>query len=81
MNIVLDSELEKLVVEKVRSGEYETPEAVVQDALHLLLEWNAQELRESREAVKRAIKQSERGEGISLEEFDERMRSKYGIPR
>ena len=81
MNIVLDSELEKLVVEKVRSGEYETPEAVVQDALQLLLEWNAQELRESREAVKRAIKQSERGEGISLEEFDERMRSKYGIPR
>jgi len=81
MNIVLDSELEKLVVKKVRSGEYETPEAVVQDALHLLLEWNAQELRESREAVKRAIKQSERGEGISLEEFDERMRSKYGIPR
>ena len=53
MNIVLDSELERLVVEKVRSGEYETPEAVVQDALHLLLEWNAQELRESREAVKR----------------------------
>jgi len=52
MNIVLDSELEKLVVEKVRSGEYETPEAVVQDALHLLLEWNAQELRESREASK-----------------------------
>ena len=25
MNIVLDSELEKLVVEKVRSDEYETP--------------------------------------------------------
>jgi len=81
MNILLNPELEKLVVEKVRSGECETPEAVVREALHLLLEWNAQVLRESREAVKRAIKQSERGEGISLEEFDERMRSKYGIPR
>jgi Arc/MetJ-type ribon-helix-helix transcriptional regulator len=36
MNIILNPELEKLVVEKVRSGEYETPEAVVQEALHKL---------------------------------------------
>ena len=81
MNILLNPELEKLVVEKVRSGEYETPEAVVQDALHLFLEWDAQELRETRDAVQRALKHSELGEGISLEEFDGKMRSKYGIPR
>jgi len=68
MNILLNPELEKLVTEKVRSGEYETPEAVVQEALHLLLEWDAQDLPETRDAVQRALKQSERGEGVSLEE-------------
>jgi putative addiction module CopG family antidote len=81
MNILLNPELEKLVAKKVRSGEYETPEAVVQEALQLLLEWDARDLRETRDAVQRALKQSVRGEGVSLEEFDEKMRSKYGIPR
>jgi Arc/MetJ-type ribon-helix-helix transcriptional regulator len=81
MNVVLNQELEALVAERVKSGEYETPEAVVADALHLLLEWDANEIRETREAVQRALSQSQRGEGIPLEAFDQKMRSKYGIPR
>lgn len=36
MNVVLKPELEKLVNEKVQSGHYRTPEAVVEEALQLL---------------------------------------------
>jgi putative addiction module CopG family antidote len=81
VNVVLNPELEKLVQEKIGSGAYETPEAVVESALRLLLEWDKQELNETREAVQRALEQSARGEGVSLEEFDRKMRNKYGIPR
>ena len=81
MNVVLKPELEKLVEEKIRSGAHATPEAVVESALQLLLERETRELSETREAVQRALEQSARGEGISLEEFDRKMRSKYYIPR
>ena len=81
MNVVLKPELEKLVQEKVRSGAYATPEAMVESALQLLLEWDAQDLSEIREAVHRALEQSARGESIPLEDFDQKMRSKYGIQR
>ena len=79
MNVELNPELEKLVQEKIGSGAYETAE-VVESALRLLLEWDRRELSETREAVQRALEQSARGEGISLEEFDRKMRNKYGIP-
>ena len=36
MNVILKPELEKLVNEKVQSGHYRTPEAVVEEALQLL---------------------------------------------
>jgi putative addiction module CopG family antidote len=38
MNVALNPELEKLVNEKVQSGQYRTPEAVVEEALQLLTE-------------------------------------------
>ena len=50
MNVALNPELEKLVQEKVRSGAYATPEAVVESALQLLLEWDKQDLSEARGA-------------------------------
>ena len=66
MNVVLNPELEKLVHEKIGSGAYETPEAVVESALRLLLERDKQELSETREAVQRALEQSARGEPASV---------------
>ncbi|HMD98631.1 MAG TPA: type II toxin-antitoxin system ParD family antitoxin [Terriglobia bacterium] len=38
MNVDLNSELQAFVTEKVRSGEYHTPQAVVEDAVRLLAE-------------------------------------------
>ena len=38
MQVALNSEWEKLIEEKVRSGQYPTPEAVVEEALRLLKE-------------------------------------------
>ncbi len=43
MNVALNPELEKLVNEKVQSGQYRTPEAVVEEALQLLTERNRAE--------------------------------------
>jgi putative addiction module CopG family antidote len=36
MNVELNPELQAFVAEKVRSGEYHTPQAVVEDAVRLL---------------------------------------------
>ena len=38
MQVALNSEWEKLIKEKVRSGQYPTPEAVVEEAMRLLKE-------------------------------------------
>jgi Arc/MetJ-type ribon-helix-helix transcriptional regulator len=70
MNISLKPEVEKRVAEKVSSGEYSSPEAVVEEAVEAFLEWDARELDEAWEGVERALEQSKRGEGMSLEEFD-----------
>ncbi len=45
MKVVLSPELEELVNGKVRLGLYPTPEAVVEDALHLLREKDQTEAR------------------------------------
>ena len=38
MQVALNSEWEKLIKEKVQSGQYPTPEAVVEEAMRLLKE-------------------------------------------
>jgi antitoxin ParD1/3/4 len=38
MQVALNSEWEKLIKEKVQSGQYSTPEAVVEEAMRLLKE-------------------------------------------
>ena len=42
---------------------------------------DAAEFSETKAAVGEALEQADRGEGISLEEFDKKVRSKYGIQR
>ena len=54
---------------------------MVEEAVEAFLEWDARELDEAWEGVERALEQSKRGEGMSLEEFDRMMRRKYRIPR
>jgi len=45
MNLDLNPELQAFVTEKVRSGEYHTPQAVVEEAVRLLFERSRAEQR------------------------------------
>ena len=79
MNITLSPELEKLVNEKVQTGEFENAEAVVAQALHALVERDRDEShlrRTIREKIDRGVAQAERGELIDGEEFFEHLRQK-----
>jgi Arc/MetJ-type ribon-helix-helix transcriptional regulator len=86
MNITLRPETQKRINEKIHSREFESADALVEYALTFLLDYedeemDAAEFRETKAAVEEALEQADRGEGISLEEFDKQMRSKYGIER
>jgi predicted transcriptional regulator len=74
MNISLKPELQRRVAEIVESGEYPSPEAFVEQAVeaYLEVEWD-------RAAVRESIQQLDRGEGISLEDFECQMRGKHGV--
>ena len=86
MNITINPDLQERIQEKIRSGEFESADALVEQALTFFLEFeegrmDGEEFRDAAAAIDQALGQAERGEGISLEEFDRRMRSKYGIAR
>ena len=82
MTITLSAELQKRVDQSLESGEFESADAIVEQALLLLLEpLDEVELAEARDAIRQARLQAERGEGTALEEFDRHMRSKHGISR
>ena len=64
--------------ERLRSGDRVSPEEA-------LGEWRVlrpapDDVRESAAAVGRALAQAERGEGLSLEEFDRQFRQRHNLP-
>jgi len=71
MNITLRPELEKLVADKVKRGDYDTPEALVDYAVQRLLEEEEEEahLEEVRARTQAADAEIDRGEFV---EYDER---------
>lgn len=86
MEITLKPQTLERIAEKIRSGEFESADAIVEEALALYLEFGEDqmdpaELEEVKAAIVEGRQQAERGEGMSLAEFDNRMRAKYGIPR
>ena len=83
MNITFRPELLRRIETKVHSGEYESAEALVEEALQWYpsMEEDEGQIEEIKAAVREGLEQAERGEGASLEEFDQHMRRKYGIPR
>ena len=86
MNISLTPEIQKRINEKVQSGEFESADAIVEQALTFFLDYEEEEMdeeefRETKAAIDEALAQAERGEGVSIEEFDQKMRARYGIPR
>ena len=63
MHVSLRDDSERFVEEKVKKGQYETPEDVVEDALDLLRhvpEWTDEELRQE---IAIGLAQLDRGEG------------------
>jgi antitoxin ParD1/3/4 len=81
MDITLTPELEKLVHEKVKRGQYASADALVREAVFRLIEEDEEELREAKAAIDEALEQSRRGEGRPAEQVFEEMRAKHGIPR
>jgi putative addiction module CopG family antidote len=83
MNITLRPELQRRIETKVHNGEYESAQALVEEALqwYLSTEEDEGQIEEIKAAVREGLEQAERGEGASLEEFDQYMRRKHGIPR
>ena len=69
MNVTLPPEFEKRVREKLERGDYDTADALVQEAVHRLIEEDEVDLEGLRERLQRADAEIENGEGL---EFDER---------
>lgn len=71
MTIVLQPEQERLIVEAIKSGAYNTPEQVVARALEILCaedEWLLETRQQVHEKIERGLEQFERGEFYSAEE-------------
>jgi Arc/MetJ-type ribon-helix-helix transcriptional regulator len=86
MNITLSPDTAKRITEKVRNGDFESADAVVEQAVAFYLDYedepmDEEEFRQTRAAINEALEQAERGEGTSLEDFDKGMRARYGIQR
>ena len=68
MNVTLTAEIEERVREKLARGDYHSAEALVQEAVHRLIEEEETDLQSLRQRLQRADAEIERGEGL---EFDE----------
>lgn len=68
MNVVLNPASERIVTEKLRSGLYEDPGEVIEDALRLLKQRDEQKLGALRKDLQHAAEQLESGE---FTEYDE----------
>ena len=69
MNVTLPPELEQRVREKIERGDYDNAEALVQEAVHRLIEEDEVDLESLRVRLQQADGEIDRGEGL---EFDER---------
>ena len=81
MNVTLKPHLEKLVAERVNRGDYDSADSLVSEAVEWLLADDQDEIAEAQAAIDESIEQINRGETVALEDFDEEMRRKHGIPR
>jgi Arc/MetJ-type ribon-helix-helix transcriptional regulator len=81
MDITFRPEIERLVQEKIQRGQYASVDALVQEAVHRLVEEDEEEIQETRAAIDAALEQWRRGEGRPAEEVFEEIRAKHGIPR
>ena len=79
LNPELQVELEKL--EKFAHAHGQTPAAALQDAVTTYLEAKTETFEEDVATIQRGYDDVKAGRTVSLEQFDNHMRQKYGIPR
>ena len=82
MNISLTPELERLVVERVKSGRYASASEVIREGLRLLEEQEAlkqQRLAEVRWKIDRGLEQLDKGQGISGSDARARLRQRRSV--
>src|SRR5258708_28089167 len=68
MNITLPPDLEQRVREKIARGDYDDSDALVQEAVHRLIEEDESDLASLRVRLRQADAEIERGEGLDLDE-------------
>ena len=69
MNVTLPAELERRIREKIERGDYDNADALVEEAVHRLIEEDEVDLESLRARLQQADSEIDRGEGL---EFDER---------
>jgi len=84
MEITLKPETLQRIGEKVRRGEFDSADAIMEQAVTFFLDYEKDEMdddefRDVKLAVADAQAQGDRGEGVSIDEFERSMRAKYGI--
>ncbi len=86
MNVTLKPNLQARIDEKLRNREFESAEALFEQALTFFLDYeegelDEEEVCETKTAIDEALKQGERGEGRPAEDVFAELRAKYGISR
>lgn len=81
MNLSLNPDVQKFIEEKVRTGDYSTPEDVVHTAIARLQSDEALGLEELDDEelapIEEGLAQAKRGEGRPWEEVRDELRAKY----
>jgi Arc/MetJ-type ribon-helix-helix transcriptional regulator len=78
MNLSLNADVQRFIEEKVRAGQFATPEDVVHTAIARLQSDEAIELDDDElAAIEEGLAQADRGEGRPWEQVREELRAKY----
>ena len=88
MNLALNADAQRFIEEKVRAGQYATPEDVVHAAISRLRDDDDDDVQqngdvelddESLAAVEEGLAQANRGEGRPWEDVRAELRARYGL--
>jgi putative addiction module CopG family antidote len=78
MNLSLSQDVQRFIEEKVRAGQYATPEEVIHTAIARLQSDEAIELDDEQlAAIEEGLAQADRGEGRPWEQVREELRTNY----
>lgn len=81
MNTLILKPERQAELEKFAREHGQAPDEALDDAVAAYLQWQSQTFEEDVNAVQEALDDLKAGRSISLEEFDEQMRLKYGLQR